>query len=93
MSTTLEAKPRTAPPARARNYKVLLHNDDVNDMGYVVKCLLKCVPQLSPERAVRIMHETHLQGTGLVIVCDQEPAEFYSESLKSCGLRSSIEPD
>ena len=32
-----------------------------------------------------------LNGIGLVIVCDLEPAEFYSESLKAKGLTSTIE--
>ena len=38
-----------------------------------------------------LMLETHNNGIGLVIVCDLEPAEFYSESLKAKGLTSTIE--
>ncbi len=72
-------------------YKVLLHNDPVNTMDYVVKTLRQVVPQLSEQDAMAIMLETHETGIGLVIVCDLEPAEFYSESLKSKGLTSTIE--
>ena len=72
-------------------YKVLLHNDPVNTMDYVVKTLRQVVPQLSEQDAMAIMLETHETGIGLVIVCDIEPAEFYSESLKSKGLTSTIE--
>ena len=72
-------------------YKVLLHNDPVNTMDYVVETLRQVVPQLSEQDALNIMLETHNSGVGLVIVCDLEPAEFYSESLKSKGLTSSIE--
>ena len=72
-------------------YKVLLHNDPVNTMDYVVKTLRQIVPQLSEQDAMAIMIETHETGIGLVIVCDLEPAEFYSESLKSKGLTSTIE--
>ena len=72
-------------------YKVLLHNDPVNTMDYVVKTLRQVVPQLSDQDAMAIMLETHETGIGLVIVCDLEPAEFYSESLKSKGLTSTIE--
>ena len=39
------------------------------------------------------MLEAHNTGVGLVIVCDLEPAEFYSESLKSKGISSSIEKE
>ena len=72
-------------------YKVLLHNDPVNTMDYVVATLRQVVPQLSEQDALNIMLETHNSGVGLVIVCDLEPAEFYSESLKSKGLTSTIE--
>ena len=39
------------------------------------------------------MLEAHNNGVGLIIVCDLEPAEFYSESLKSKGISSSIEKE
>ena len=74
-------------------YKVLLHNDPVNTMDYVVKTLRQVVPQLSEQDAMSIMLETHNNGVGLVITCDLEPAEFYSESLKAKGLTSTIEPE
>ena len=72
-------------------YKVLLHNDPVNTMDYVVETLRQVVPQLSEQDALKIMLDTHSNGVGLVIVCDLEPAEFYSESLKAKGLTSTIE--
>ena len=72
-------------------YKVLLHNDPVNSMDYVVETLRQVVPQLSEQDALKIMLDTHSNGVGLVIICDLEPAEFYSESLKAKGLTSTIE--
>ena len=84
-------------PAELKNkspkYKVLLHNDPVNSMEYVTISLREVVPQLSEQDAISIMLEAHNTGVGLVIVCDLEPAEFYSESLKSKGISSSIEKD
>ncbi len=74
-------------------YKVLLHNDEVNSMEYVVIVLRQVVPKLSDQDALAIMLEAHNTGIGLVIVCDLEPAEFYSETLKSKGLISSIEKE
>ena len=74
-------------------YKVLLHNDPVNSMEYVTISLREVVPQLSEQDAIAIMLEAHNTGIGLVIVCDLEPAEFYSESLKSKGISSSIEKE
>ena len=84
-------------PERVRKpsprYKVLLHNDPVNTMEYVVTTLRQVVPSLSEQDAIAVMLEAHSTGVGLVIVCDIEPAEFYSESLKAKGLSSSIEPE
>ncbi len=74
-------------------YKVLLHNDPVNSMDYVVITLRQVLPQLSEQDAISVMLETHNTGVGLVITCDLEPAEFYCESLKSKGLTSTIEPE
>ncbi len=74
-------------------YKVLLHNDSVNSMEYVVFTLREVVPRLTEQDAIAVMLETHNTGVGLVIVCDLEPAEFYSETLKSKGLTSTIEKE
>ena len=74
-------------------YRVLLHNDPVNSMEYVVTTLRQVVPSLSEQDALAVMLEAHSTGVGLVIVCDIEPAEFYCESLKSKGLSSTIEPE
>ena len=74
-------------------YKVLLHNDPVNTMEYVVQTLRQVVPQLSEQDAMAVMLEAHNSGVGLVLVCDLEPAEFYSETLKAKGLTSTIEKE
>ncbi len=91
-STVLEQKPSELK-IKSPKYKVLLHNDPVNSMEYVITTLREVVPQLSEQDATAIMLEAHNSGVGLVIVCDLEPAEFYSESLKSKGLSSSIEKE
>ena len=84
-------------PERVRKpsprYRVLLHNDPVNTMEYVVMTLRQVVPSLSEQDAIAVMLEAHNTGVGLVIVCDIEPAEFYCETLRSKGLTSSIEPE
>jgi ATP-dependent Clp protease adaptor protein ClpS len=84
-------------PERVRKpsprYRVLLHNDPVNTMEYVVKTLRQVVPSLSEDDAFAVMMEAHRTGVGLVIVCDLEPAEFYCETLKAKGLTSTIEPE
>ena len=93
-SDTAVLEKKTAPlKNKSPKYKVLLHNDPVNSMEYVTISLREVVPQLSEQDAISIMLEAHNTGIGLVIVCDLEPAEFYSESLKSKGISSSIEKE
>ncbi len=91
-STVLEKSTETRRKISPK-YKVLLHNDPVNTMEYVVTILRQAVPILSEQDAINVMLEAHSKGVGLVIVCDLEPAEFYSETLKSKGLTSTIEQD
>lgn len=74
-------------------YKVLLHNDDNNDMEYVVTSLIKAIPQLSKAQAAEIMAEAHRTGVALVLMAPQEHAEMHCERLQSFGLVASIEKD
>jgi ATP-dependent Clp protease adaptor protein ClpS len=48
-------------------YKVLLHNDAVNTMEYVVMTLQQVVPSLSEQDAIAVMLKTHNTGVGLVM--------------------------
>ena len=78
---------------RSPRYKVLLHNDPVNSMEYVMTTLRQEVPQVSEQDAMAVMLEANNTGVGMVLVCDIEPAEFYYETLKSKGLTSTIKPE
>ena len=72
-------------------WNVILHNDDHNDMLYVVQCLLKSVPKLGRMRAVEIMFEAHNRGKAVVTKCPLELAELYRDRLESFGLTATIE--
>jgi ATP-dependent Clp protease adaptor protein ClpS len=74
-------------------YKVLIHNDDYNEMNYVVFALLHSVNILSVQEAERIMLTAHLTGKAVVVVCPKEVAEYYQERLLSYNLTATIEPD
>jgi ATP-dependent Clp protease adaptor protein ClpS len=90
---TIEQRSTSTVRKPAPRYKVLLHNDDVNPMEYVVQVLVQTVTSLTIPQAVSIMMEAHTNGIALVITCAQEHAEFYCENLKNSGLTSTIEPD
>ncbi|HET6320259.1 MAG TPA: ATP-dependent Clp protease adaptor ClpS [Chloroflexota bacterium] len=72
-------------------WRVVLHNDDVNEMNYVVQCLLKTVPGLGTQRATDIMMEAHNRGKATVTTCPLELAELYRDRLESFGLTATIE--
>jgi ATP-dependent Clp protease adaptor protein ClpS len=74
-------------------YKVIVHNDDYNEMNYVVFALLHSVNTLTVQEAERIMLTAHLTGKAVVIVCPKEAAEYYQERLLSYNLTATIEPD
>ena len=74
-------------------YRVILFDDDYNEMNYVVFVLLHSINNLSQAEAERIMLTAHLTGTAIVAVCPKEIAEFYQERLLSYGLTATIEPE
>ena len=77
---------RLLPP-----YAVFLHNDDVNEMLYVVRSIVMCVPEVTFEQAVQIMMEAHEAGSAHVVTCPLERAELFRDRLQSRGLTATIE--
>ncbi len=72
-------------------YKVMLHNDEVNDMAHVVKALM-IVFKYKENKAEQIMQEAHNHGVALCSIEQLEVAELRGELLRACSLVSSIEP-
>lgn len=85
------AKP--APPRvdKLPPYRVLLHNDDRNDMLWVVDALVELTP-LDRERALEVMLRAHTRGLCQVLVTHRERAELYVEQLRSKSLVATAEP-
>lgn len=84
--TLEEPKTRQLPP-----YKVLLHNDDVNEMGFVVRTIMELVHLNEPD-ATRRMLEAHEHQIALLLVTHKERAELIAEQFASKGLTVTIEP-
>lgn len=72
-------------------WRVLLHNDDVNDAADVVESLTMLTP-LPRRRAVEVMMEAHTKGLALVMITHRERAELYRDQLQSRRLTVTIEP-
>ncbi len=80
-------KPKQLPP-----WKVLLHNDPVNDMVYVIDTIVE-LTTLNRHAAVTRMLEAHNKGLALLLVTHREHAELLSEQFASKRLTVTIEPD
>jgi ATP-dependent Clp protease adaptor protein ClpS len=89
--TKKKAAPKRNPPKQLPPWKVLLHNDDVNDFVYVVETIVTLTP-LKPERAIICMKEAHESGLSLLLTTHKERAELYQEQFQSKGLTVTIEP-
>lgn len=94
---------RVEPEADVRTrlapmYRVLIHNDDLTPMDFVVKVLQE-IFKLELFRAVKIMFEAHTSGVAHVVTEPLEKAEFHVEQCRSLSrargfpLTFSIEPE
>ena len=78
---------KTLPP-----FKVLLHNDDVNEFVYVVATIVELTP-LTAEEAFACTLEAHENRVSLLLVTHKERAELYCEQFASRRLTVTTEPD
>ena len=73
----VEEKSRLSPM-----WRVLIHNDDVPPMDFVVDVLVRIFAR-EPPRAVEIMFEAHHTGVAHVVTEPLERAEFHIEQARS----------
>ena len=63
-------------------YRVLIHNDDVTPMDFVVRVLAE-IFRLDWERSVQVMLEAHHTGVAHVATEPLERAEFHVDQARS----------
>jgi ATP-dependent Clp protease adaptor protein ClpS len=83
--------PAKKPPQPLPPWKVMLHNDDVNEMHFVVQTIVSLTP-LNTEAAVLRTIEAHETGVALLLTTHKERAELYQDQFQSKGLTVTIEP-
>ena len=84
-------RPKRKPPQPLPPWKVLLHNDDKNDMGFVVRSIVELTPLREADALLRMV-EAHETGVALLLTTHKERAELYQEQFQSKGLTVTIEP-
>ena len=77
--TDSHSQTRRQPP-----YAVIIHNDDLNSMGFVIEVLRK-VFGYTVEKCIQLMLEAHETGRSVVWVGAREVAELKADQIHSCG--------
>ncbi len=85
---TAPARPK---PGLLPMFRVILHNDDVNEIAHVVETIVMLTP-LRGQDAVEKTIEAHHTGCALLLVTHRERAELYVEQFQSRNLTVTIEP-
>lgn len=88
---TKKKAPKKQPPKMLPPWKVLLHNDDKNDMFFVVSTIVS-LTGLKEQQATLRMLEAHETGVALLLTTHKERAELYKDQFESKGLTVTIEP-
>jgi len=89
--TATKPAPKKDPPGLLPPWKVLLHNDDKNDMPFVIGTVVELTPLNKQEAELRTK-EAHRTGVALLLTTHKERAELYQDQFQSKGLTVSIEP-
>ena len=92
-SGTTDARTTTSPTASDHLplWALLLHDDDVNEMGEVCEILRQVTP-LRLGSAFTVMLQAHREGVARVCETHQEHAELLAHRLRLRGLHVSLKP-
>ena len=92
-TTRPKARPETAPqPLLTDHWRVVVLNDPVNRMSYVVM-VLRRVFGFDEARARQHMLEVHEQGRSIVWTGTREQAEAHMFTLQQWHLTAVIQPE
>ncbi len=95
-STPVAERPRTAPAPpkvdRLPPWRVILHNDDVNDIGFVVETIIELL-RVNPRQALTCTLTAHRKGLAQLTTTHREKAELLRDQFRSRSLMVTIEPE
>ena len=89
---TIEETKEKVGEAFAKQWNVIVWNDPINLMSYVVLVFMK-VLGFTKEKAAKHMLEVHQQGKSIVATETREKAELYHQQIQAHGLMVTIEQD
>lgn len=83
--------PAPTKPRHLPLFRVILHNDDENNIVHVINSIVELTP-LNREDAKARADEANDTGCSLLLVIHRERAELYEEQFRSKSLTVTIEP-
>lgn len=89
---TTRPAPTKRPPKPLPQWRVLLHNDDVNTFEHVINSIVMLTP-LNEQDAEICAQEADRTGLSLVLITHRERAELYKDQFESRSLTVTIEPE
>lgn len=93
MSSTTKIQPTNKPKTEIlKQWKVIVHNDDINTYGYVIKTFVDIV-RLTEDVAKEKTTEVDEEGLSIVRITHKEHAELLQLQLQSKSLTVTIEPE
>ena len=87
----VKTRPKPPKPKRLRPWQVLLHNNDVNDILYVVDTIVE-LTTLNRDDAVQRTLDAHKRNIALLLTTHREHAELLCEQFQSKRLKVTAEP-
>ena len=90
MPAPVETTQEKVKEAFEKNWNVIVWNDPVNLMSYVVFVFMK-VLGFTKEKAAKHMLEVHNLGKSVVATESREKAELYYQQIQAHGLTVTIE--
>lgn len=82
-------KPKS--PTYDEKYNVILWNDPVNTMDWVIERIVKIFPEIGLQQAAALMLIAHHNGSVIIGAWPKEQAELYRDQLENAHLTATIE--
>ena len=90
-SAAIATLPEAAKPRLLPQFKVILHNDDKNDVDYVVETIMMLC-SMNLQDAFARTQEADTTGCSLLLITHRERAELYVDQFQSRSLTVTMEP-
>jgi ATP-dependent Clp protease adaptor protein ClpS len=76
-----------------KNWRLVLHDDQVHTIQQVVEMVSTLCPLCSGPRAYEVTLEVHMTGAGTICSANKKIVSEYMKSMQAAGLTVSMNPE